>query len=142
MTTTHALTSLVAEREATAAGDAILTVGMDEHALLTPLVSALESQGLQLISVRAPGELPRVLGQHARAAVLVYCGQAGEIGNQVLNQVSRAHRNAPVIVIVDRADFGHYYELMCEGAYDYYELSEGAEVIARAVRWAARTRGA
>ena len=44
-----------------------------------------------------------------------------------------------MIVVVEESNFDEYYELMSDGAYDYYAMDEGAEVIAEALRWAAHT---
>ena len=47
-----------------------------------------------------------------------------------------------MIVLVEQGEFDDYYELMCQGAYDYFELSSGADPIARAVRGASRALAA
>ncbi len=60
----------------------------------------------------------------------------------MLARLESRERKNPVIVVVDRTDFSQYYELMSRGAYDYFELPEGPDVIAGAVRWAAQTQPA
>ncbi len=142
MTTAHALTTFVEDADVARNQETIIFIGPQNQPTLSPLVTEMKSRGLRLVAATTPADLAPILRDHARTTVVVYCERSGQSGHRVLEQLSQARRHTPVIVVVDRADFTHYYELMCAGAYDYYELSEGPEVIARAVRWAARTRGA
>lgn len=116
-------------------------VASDATPQLSELVAAIEAKDYRVTKADRIEHLASQLNKTEKTTVLVYTEQGDELPFQVLTELSNQQRKCPVIVVVDRADFAHYYELMCEGAYDYYELSEGSEVITRAVRWAAQTRG-
>jgi DNA-binding NtrC family response regulator len=119
-----------------------VAVGLHGHPGLEALLAALESQELRVHCAVETEELPKLLDTIDKATVVVYCQQDCDRAAYVLQYLSSRRRMTPVIVVVDQAEFSQYYDLMCAGAYDYYELPEGVDVIASAVRWAARTRAA
>ena len=109
---------------------------------LSAVIETMESEGYEWTRATRANDLPRHLHSSPKTTIVVYSRRCADTAEQVLAQLeTRRHKN-PVIVVVDRGDFSHYYELMSRGAYDYFELPEGPEVIAGAVRWAAQTQPA
>jgi hypothetical protein len=74
-----------------------------------------------------------------RLAVLVYNGPGTDTAHCWLEALEPDYSNVPVIVVVNEPNVEEHYELMSQGAYDYFGFSEGTTVIEEAVRWAAQT---
>jgi DNA-binding NtrC family response regulator len=106
------------------------------------MLAAFTDHGFQIVEVAAASELPALLPEKTPAAILVYNPSRTSEARHVLRIVGDTGWRTPVIVVVDQGEFEQYYELMCEGAYDYFELADGPEVIERAVRGASHSRAA
>ena len=117
----------------------VVLVGLTRHPKAVELTRRLRERGLQIVETLTSGELPAILRRVTRTVVVVYSHVRGGEAQETLEAVRRLVRHAPVIVLVDEADFGDYYELMSDGALAYYALSERPEVIERGIAWAIRT---
>ena len=89
------------------------------------------------MEVARPVDVPAALAGDGSDAVLVFNAKPGVPAQELLRVLRRGWSDVPVIVVVEKYNFDEYYELMSDGAYDYYAMDEGAEVIAEALRWAA-----
>ena len=105
-------------------------VAPQPHPKLSAVIETMESQGYEWTRATRVNDLLRHLNGAPKTAVVVYNRRGDDTAEQVLAELRTRKRKNPVIVVVDRGDFSHYYELMCRGAYDYFELPEGPEVIA------------
>ena len=117
-------------------------VAPQPHPKLSAVVRTMESQGYEWTPGTGADDLPGHLHSSPPTAIVVYNRPGDDTAEQVLARMETRRSKNPVIVVVDRGDFSDYYELMSRGAYDYFELPEGPEVIAGAVRWAAQTQPA
>jgi DNA-binding NtrC family response regulator len=117
----------------------VILVGIRSKAGGPQFLSALQEDGFNLIESAAVEELPDLVGIHQGAAVVVYSQPGKDTGKRALSILSASIRHVPVIVLVDLATFEEYYDLMCQGAYDYFELEEDPVAIERAIRYAPRT---
>ena len=108
----------------------VIVVGND-LAGLSGLLSSLKSHGFHLVQTAIAEDLPALLEENPSVAILVYDSRGEDTARQVLRVLPEGRRKTPVIVVVDQGYFEQYYELMCEGAYDYFELASGSEVIER-----------
>lgn len=107
----------------------VITVGVDPGNRLSGLLAALRGHGYQVV------ELPTLEGlfpalKHPEAVILAY----GPAGQSAIREL--LHRARPVIVLVDRCDFDEYYQWMCAGAFDYFELDSDPQWIEHSVRCA------
>jgi len=106
------------------------------------VVSKTKRNGLAVLDLDSPESLNAVLRLFPKAVIVVCDNQHGRISRQVLDSMAAGMRNAPVVVLVERSDFGDYYDVMAQGAFCYYEQSESPKAIANAVWWTASTRAA
>lgn len=120
----------------------VILVGLPRTSASFALRKSLEGMGSRISEVGGPEEIPSLLRDIRRATIVVYSPQRDAAAHRTLAAVASAHRGTPVIVLVDRSEFGEYFELMASGVVQYYELSERPELIARGVERAARTRAA
>ncbi len=120
----------------------VIVVGNDLEQLLPALFSSLEAQGLRVVKARSSTELEALLREHPKVTVVTYQSGHSNRARGVLEAVAHVQRKVPVVVVAERSNLDEYYELMSEGAYDYFDLRDGAEPIERAVLWAAGTRAA
>ena len=121
---------------------AVITVGQETETYLAPLLGRLVDSGLRHCTAGSPADLPALLdgmAKDSRRAILVYSGPGSGVAEQVLEGLAASHPDAPVIVVVNQCNVDEYYELMSQGAYDYFALMEGSGVIETAIRWAAHT---
>jgi DNA-binding NtrC family response regulator len=107
--------------------------------LLSEIYDVLERDGLERREVDCAEQVPAALSSESGNAVLVYSERGQPMATNLLRLLRKNWSEVPVIVLVDRTNFDEFYELMSEGAYDYFETPEGAMVIAEALRWAAYT---
>ena len=117
----------------------VIAIRAGPRKALLGIYRCLDRAGVNHIEVEGPVDVPAALGEDGADAVLVFNTARGE-ARETLRILRRDWAHVPVVVVVDKTSFDEYYELMCEGAYDYFEVSEGAEVIAEALRWAAHSR--
>lgn len=115
----------------------IITVGFEGNPGCDDIAGEIRRLGLELSAAEDPDDLSALMDRRRRTAVVIYRGQDPRLTQKILDRLSDGNRRPPVVVLVDESDFSDYYELMGAGASDYYSLSEGAAVIARAVRQAA-----
>ncbi|HZP16377.1 MAG TPA: hypothetical protein VFB00_00330 [Terriglobales bacterium] len=120
----------------------VIVVGNDLEQLLPGLFSSLEAQGLHVVKARSGAEFEALLQEHPKVTVIAYESGHSNMARRVLEAVAHAQRKVPVVVVAERSNLDEYYELMSEGAYDYFDLRDGTEPIERAVLWAAGTRAA
>ena len=120
----------------------VIIVGLSETPASRELRASLEAMGSRISEVLGPEGIPGLLRDIRKATIVVYSPQSDAAAHRTLAAVAASHRGTPVIVLVDRSEFGEYYELMSAGVVQYYELSERPEIIARGVDRAARTRAA
>jgi len=113
-----------------------IALGFDRGERSSTLLDGLRLQGYDLIAVPAAGDLPGALERAPHVPILAYKGPDVEV-RQVLAMVRGAPSRSPVIVLVDHSEFREYYELMCAGVYDYFEVGDRPEWIARALQGAA-----
>ena len=108
----------------------VITLGVDPGNRLSGLLAALRGHGYQLVELPTFEGLFPALKRHPEAVILVYDPAGQSAIHQLLQTAS------PVIVLVDRSDFDQYYELMCAGAFDYFELDTDLQWIEHSVRCA------
>lgn len=120
----------------------IIVVGDGLGAGLPSLLATLRVHGLDVVEAPKAADLPAVLEQNRGAVVLVYDPRREGTAHEVLRAVQGMGEKPRVIVVVERGTFEDYYELMCEGAYDYFELTNHPEEIERSIRWAAKAQAA
>lgn len=123
----------------TKAFSAVIVVGLAQHPRSKKLLSLLQRRGLDVTQVAGAEELPDVLENLKRAAVVVYSPRKTAAAQRTLAKIAETHRRTPVVVLVDESDFGDYYALMASGAVEYFEIGEQPEVITQGVAWAARS---
>ena len=115
--------------------ECVILVGDDLQTNLPGLVPALEARGFRLLQVPTVESLNAVLRSGSAASIVVYEPRGEGIARQVLRTVAEAQQRVPVVVVSSEGNFDEYYELMCEGAYDYFDVRDGPEVVERSVRW-------
>ena len=125
-----------------ACSNPVLAVGIDVGTRLPQLVSELARNGFHLVTVPADEDLLTVLDEVAPTIIVVYHCPEDDSAHHVLSLLARVARRIPVIVLVDRSDFVEYYEFMCQGAFDYFDLTEDPRWIERAVEAAALLQAA
>jgi DNA-binding NtrC family response regulator len=108
----------------------VITVGLDPGNRLSGLLATLRDHGYQVVELPTFEGLFPVLNRYPEAVILAY-GPAGQSTIHELLQTT-----IPVIVLVDRSDFDEYYEWMCAGAFDYFELDSDPQWIEHSVRCA------
>ena len=106
----------------------VITMGVDPR---SRLLGALRGHGYQVVELPTFEELFTALNRYPEAVILVH-DPAGPSTIRELLQTTN-----PVIVLVDRSDFDEYYEWMCAGAFDYFELDNDPQWIEHSVRCAA-----
>jgi len=111
----------------------VLVVGMRRLPIHGELLRTLQAQGAQVVDLGSYEDLPAALASHRRAVVVVHSQHRHNGAHHVLEQLSKALRSAPVLVVVNQSDWGEYHELMADGAIGYYETSEGPRKIGAAV---------
>jgi DNA-binding NtrC family response regulator len=120
----------------------VILVGENLESNLPSLLSTLRAHRFELVETRDADDLRELLSQKPSAAVIVYDAGDGSTAHAVLRITAEMGKKIPVVVIVDRGRFEEYYELMCEGAYDYFEKANCTGEIERSVQWAARAQAA
>jgi DNA-binding NtrC family response regulator len=120
----------------------IIAVGEGLEAGLPNLLTTLQMHGFDVVEAPKASDLPAVLEQNRGAVVLAYDPRRVGTAHEVLRVVRAIGEKPPVIVIVGWGTFEDYYELMCEGAYNYFEVTNHPEEIERSIRWAAKARAA
>ena len=108
----------------------VIAVGLDQGSHLTGLLETLRRHGYEVVEFPTFEELFPALNQSPEAVILAY-DAAGESTIRELLQTT-----SPVIVLVDRSDFDEYYEWMCAGAFDYFELDSDPQWIEHSIRCA------
>lgn len=108
----------------------VITIGVDPRNRLAGLHAALRSHGYQVVELSTLEGLFPALNRYSEAVILVY----DPAGQSAIRQL--LHTAGPVIVLVDRSDFDEYYEWMCAGAFDYFELDSDPRWIEHSVRCA------
>jgi DNA-binding NtrC family response regulator len=106
------------------------------------LLQRLGEKGLHHRNAASTDDLVALLGKATkldRVAVLVYSSPGTDTARRLLEALDADYSDVPVIVVVNEPNIEEHYELMSQGAYDYFGFSEGAAVIEEAVRWAAKT---
>jgi DNA-binding NtrC family response regulator len=114
----------------------VITVGADPHQRLSNLLATLKASGFRLVETASPEDLSPPLDRFPDPVIVVYNPPKQDTARRVLQAVSGHNRRVPVIVIVDQSDLDEYYQLMCEGAFDYFELSGDPRWVERSVRCA------
>jgi DNA-binding NtrC family response regulator len=109
----------------------VILVGVRAESLCTS-----GAEGLSLIESPALESVQEILQDHPGATIVVYNKSGEDTARRILTQVSAAVRHIPVVVLVDVATFEEYYEYMCQGAYDYFEMGEDPIAVERAIRYA------
>ena len=125
-----------------ACSNPVMTVGIDVGARLPQLVAELARHSFHLVTIPADEDLLAALEAAAATLIMVYHRPEEDTARRVLGVLARAGRKIPVIVLVDQSDFAEYYEFMCEGAFDYFDLTEDPRWIERAVEAAAMLQAA
>ena len=120
----------------------IIAIGMDTIARQPSLLSALEASGFDLVEVTAPEHVFAAVEEIADPVIVVYNDPQQNTARRVLEVLASHRRKVPVIVIVDRSDFQEYYELMCEGAFDYFDLAGDPGWIENSLRAATQAAAA
>ena len=118
--------------------ETVIVVGNELPTAMPALLSSLESHGHRVIAVAEVEALPGVLADDAEAILLVYEEPGLRAAHRALEITASFERKVPVVVVTANGNFEDYYELMSEGAYDYFDLRDGAEMIERSVDWAAQ----
>jgi DNA-binding NarL/FixJ family response regulator len=112
----------------------VIWVGPETDEDCKPIAQALREFGLEVAMSSNVDGLPDLL-RKSRRAVVVACNCSGDrFAGKVLAALESVYHPVPVIVLADQSAFGDYYDLMSRGATHYFQLSEGPEPIARAVR--------
>jgi DNA-binding NtrC family response regulator len=114
----------------------VILVGIRSETCGLGFLSTLQADGFNLTESPAPENLPGILQDHPGATIVVYNKSREDTARRVLATVSAATRHIPVIVLVDIGTFEEYYDFMCQGAYDYFELGEDPVAVERAIRYA------
>lgn len=114
----------------------VILVGIRGTALGMGFLNPLRADGYQLTECPSPENIAGILQDHPGATIAVYNKPKQDTARRILNAVSAATRHIPVIVLVNMGTFEEYYEYMCEGAYDYFELGDDPIAIERAIRYA------
>jgi DNA-binding NtrC family response regulator len=117
----------------------VITVGWEPSEPLAPVVAALVEQGFAHLSAPSPEGVAEYLLNGDRMVVLVYDGGGENLAHRLLTAMGGRFDRVPVIVVVSEPKIDEFYDLMCEGAYDYFGLADGYEAIIEAARWAAGT---
>ena len=120
----------------------VIVVGREADAGLTALLSTLQLHGFQLVKAPSAEDVRDLVEKNPGVAVIAYDAPGENTAQRVLRIVADAPRKTPVIVLVNQGEFEQYYELMCAGAYDYFELANDPQVIERSVIWAAAAHAA
>lgn len=115
----------------------VLWVGPAALQPWSDVVAAIREDGFEIEVPADRAELLGVLRRYPRAPVVVCkTGDRSRV-DELLGLLGEFGRFNPVLVLVDRPEFGDYYDLMHRGASYYYEASEEPGRIAQAVNWAA-----
>ena len=85
----------------------------------SPLIRRIRANGFRPIPVANPEAF-----EAARTPILVYSPKLGDSARSVLEKLQARCFDSPVVVLTDHADFGHYYDVMSAGAYEYIDLSD------------------
>ena len=94
----------------------VVAVGFDGRpGRFLPLI---KEHGFEPILVSCPESIPSHL------PVLVYSPKQGGQAQEVLRWAQKRCLDCRVVVVTDHADFGHYYDVMSAGAYEYVDLSD------------------
>jgi DNA-binding NtrC family response regulator len=120
----------------------IILVGDDLERVSPALLSSLEARGLRVLKAQSEAELAALLPEHPQVTIVAYEPSQSDTARRILEVVAHTERKIPVVVVAERGSLDEYYELMSEGAYDYFDLRDGTEPIERSVAWAAGTRAA
>lgn len=115
----------------------IIAIRAEPQPLASRIYRRLDDGGIEYVEVARPVDVPAALAGDGADAVLVFNTKLGVPAQELLCVLRQGWSNVPVIVVVEESNIDEYYELMSDGAYDYYAMDEGAEVIAEALRWAA-----
>ena len=118
--------------------ETVIVVGREIAAALPELLPSLESLGHRVIAAPEVEALLPVLEGNPEAILLVYDAESRGTAHRVLQAVTSYGRKVPVVVVTPNGNSDEYYELMSEGAYDYFDLRDGVEAIERSLRWAAQ----
>ncbi len=116
----------------------IITVGLDLENRLPDLLPLMKAAGFHAVAADSPAEVLTSLDRQRDAVVVVYNPAKQRTAHEILQAIARRKRRTPVIVIVDQSDLDEYYELMYEGAFDYFELGGDPRWVERSVRSAVR----
>ena len=122
--------------------NSVIVVAPPETPAYEDTVASFKRAGLDVEQANGLADLPNLLRRHRRTTIVVCDSSMSERAEDVLSQLARMGRSTPVIVVVNSPDSTAYHDLMRRGVWGYYELSEGPELIARAVRHFARVHAA
>ena len=117
----------------------VIAIRAGPQPMASRIYRCLDDGGIDHVEVGRPCDVPAALAGDGADAVLVFNAKPGAPAQELLRVLRQGWSDVPVIVVVEESDFDEYYELMSDGAYDYYAMDEGPEVIAEALRWAAHT---
>lgn len=115
----------------------VIAIRAGPQPMASRIYRCLDDDGVDHVEVGRPCDVPAALAGDGADAVLVFNAKPDAPARELLRVLRREWSDVPVIVVAEESSFDEYYELMCDGAYDYYAKDEGAEVIAEALRWAA-----
>ncbi len=111
----------------------VLAVGVDAGGRVRELLNILKNHGHKAVVIPTVEELLPTLDQYPDAVILLYNGERQDAARRLLDALNKLHISRPVIVLVDRPDFDQYYELMCQGAFDYFDLDADPAWLARSL---------
>ena len=106
------------------------------------VVERIVRDGFAVQLLTSTEALLAALQAHPKAVVVVCDKEYGRTSREVLAALAAGLRSSPVVVLVERSEFGDYYDVMARGACCYYEQTESPRLIAQAVEWAANNRAA
>ena len=115
-------------------GKHVIAIGAETNHRLLALVEDLKAQGYHLADIPNLEKLIPALHRLSDAVILVYNPPGQDTARRVLYALGEHRRSNPVIVLVDRSEFDEYYELMCDGVFDYFEITGDLRWIEQAVR--------
>jgi DNA-binding NtrC family response regulator len=120
------------------AAKTVITLGLEPTERLPAILAHLQNRGFDIVNLSTPGELLPTLDRVDDGIVVVFSRRGQNLAGQILRALH--DRPTPVVVIADQCDFHEYYDLMCQGAYDYFDLVTDPRWIERSIVTAARQK--